>query len=50
MLEVAHPKRQDALRLPLMSDYPTDPMPVKRKHREPRQASLFDSQNDEAAN
>jgi hypothetical protein len=44
-----HPKRQDALQLPLMSDFPTDPIPVKRKQSDPPQASLFDPRNDEAA-
>jgi hypothetical protein len=30
MLDVAQPKRQDALLLPLMSDYPTDPIVVEK--------------------
>jgi hypothetical protein len=45
MLDVAHPKRGDTLQLPLMADFPTDPVPKKEK-----QASLFDALGDEAAN
>jgi hypothetical protein len=31
MLDQAHPKREDTLDLPLMSDYPTDPVAKKDK-------------------
>jgi hypothetical protein len=50
MLDVAHRKRQDALSLPLMSDYPTDPISSKKAKDEIKQASLFDPPKDEAAN
>jgi hypothetical protein len=45
MLNVAHPKRGDTLQLPLMADWSPSPKQAK----EPKQASLFD-QDDEAAN
>jgi hypothetical protein len=38
------------LLLPLMSDYPTDPISSKKAKGEIKQASLFDLRNDEAAN
>jgi hypothetical protein len=47
MLDVAHPKRGDTLKLPLMADFETDPIKPKRLPKTTRQASLFD--NDEAA-
>jgi hypothetical protein len=42
MLDVAHPKREDTLQLPLMSDFATDPVPTKQPKEEIGQASLFD--------
>jgi hypothetical protein len=48
MLNIAHPKRMDTLKLPLMADFPTDPIKPKRLQEPNRQASLF--RDDEAAN
>jgi hypothetical protein len=47
MLNVAHPKRGDTLQLPLMADFPTDPIAGKIARKKVKQTSLFD---DEAAN
>lgn len=46
MLDVAHPKRGDTLKLPLMADFPTDPDKSKRRVQEETtdQASLFDKE------
>lgn len=41
---------QLTLQLPLMSDYPTDPISSKKAKDEIKQGSLFDPPNDEAAN
>lgn len=40
MLDVAHPKRGDTLQLPLMKDFPTDP--IKQTRKDVGQTSLFD--------
>lgn len=49
MLDVAHPKRGDTLQLPLMAEFPTDPVERKSPREDVMQTSLFD-ENDEAAN
>jgi hypothetical protein len=46
MLDIAHPKRDDTLQLPLMADFKTDP--IKRLSEPGGQRSLFDK--DETAN
>lgn len=42
MLDIAHPKRGDTLELPLMADFATDPIEVKKAAGLVGQASLFD--------
>jgi hypothetical protein len=49
MLNVAHPKRGDTLQLPLMADFPTDPVERKNPRRSVKQASLFDEEAEESA-
>jgi hypothetical protein len=48
MIDIAHPKRNDTLQLPLMADFETDPVKPKRLPGSTGQRSLFD--DDEAAN
>jgi hypothetical protein len=48
MLDVAHPKRDDTLKLALMADFETDPIEPKRPASPTGQGSLFD--NDGSAN
>jgi hypothetical protein len=50
MLDIAHPKRGDTLQLPLMADFATDPIKHKDPDPEAKQASLFERNDDEAAN
>ena len=50
MLDIAHPKRNDTLQLPLMADFETDP--IQRKKDEVagfKQTSLFDAPSDLAS-
>jgi hypothetical protein len=48
MLDIAHPKRDDTLQLPLMADFETDSIKPRRLSEPTGQRSLFDK--DEAAN
>ena len=53
MLDIAHPKRNDTLKLPLKADYATDPVAAKQAKDDAAigQRSLFDDlKKDEAAN